>query len=104
MLQPWLQTRMPSPSGTVEAPWGPCLTRRGRHLTSLALQVSGDYTIPAGAPLPRSAASLALPPAAVSTAAGNGARGAAAAVSTPVAAFDPASGRWRIQVPLAAAA
>ena len=63
-------------------------------------QVSGDYTIPAGAPLPRSAASLALPPAAVpSTAAGNGMRGAAAVVSTPVAAFDPASGRWRIQVP-----
>jgi hypothetical protein len=70
-----------------------------------ALQVSGDYTIPAGAPLPRSAASLALPPAAVvSTAAGSGARGAAAAVSTPVAAFDPASGRWRIQVPPAVAA
>jgi hypothetical protein len=67
--------------------------------------VSGDYTIPAGAPLPRSAASLALPPAAVpSTAAGKGARGAAAPVSPPVAAFDPASGRWRIQVPPTVAA
>ena len=65
-----------------------------------AVQVSGDYTIPAGAPLPRTAASLALPPAAApSTSGSNGARGAVAARPQQDAVFDPASGRWRVQVP-----
>lgn len=63
-------------------------------------QVSGDYTIPAGAPLPRTAASLALPPIAAppGAGAGNGARGVAASKPQQDAAFDLASGRWRIQV------
>ncbi len=59
-------------------------------------EVSGDYTIPAGAPLPRTAASLALPP---GGGGGAGERRAAGATARPQeAVFDPASGRWRIQV------
>lgn len=61
--------------------------RRSRY------EVQGDYAIPAGAPLPRTAASLALPP----TAAGS-APGSAAPAHPAEGAFDPSAGRWRIQV------
>lgn len=56
-------------------------------------EVQGDYAIPAGAPLPRTAASLALPPTIGGSAAGS------VAASQPLEnEFDPSSGRWRIQV------
>lgn len=51
-------------------------------------EVQGDYSIPAGVPLPSTAAALALPPL----------PGAAVASMTPPAAtFDPSAGRWRLQ-------
>lgn len=55
-------------------------------------EVQGDYSIPAGVPLPSTAAALALPPLPEGTVS------LGTSSSEPSAAiFDPAAGRWRLQ-------